>query len=162
MNHCFVDCLLCPLLCATQNQEPHREVQSAWGSRSVCMVYIPFQQPPSGLHVLPGSIPYLPDTKMANGPKWATWAEAHISPTKHETLNTKTLSFWFTAPPLLCVLKRKLGPARGGGGVPATQFPETPHRKAVRVLVRSCGGFQCGSTNGGVCSTSLSSHPVGR
>ena len=32
VNHCVVDCLLCPLLCATQNQEPHREVQSARGS----------------------------------------------------------------------------------------------------------------------------------
>ena len=118
VNHCVVDCLLCPLFRATQNQEPHREVQSARGSWSVCMVYIPIQQPLSGLHVLPGSIPYLPGTKMGNAPKWATWGEAHVFPTKHDPLNTKTLSFWFTAPPLVHVLKRKLGPGRGGGGFP--------------------------------------------
>ena len=53
---------------------------------------------------------------MANGPKWAIWGEAHVFPTKHDPLNTKTLSFWFTAPPLVRVLKRKLGPGKGGGG----------------------------------------------
>ena len=29
VDHCVVDSFLCPLLCATQNQEPHREVLSA-------------------------------------------------------------------------------------------------------------------------------------
>ena len=32
VNHSVVDYLLCPLLCATQNQEPQRGVQSARGS----------------------------------------------------------------------------------------------------------------------------------
>ena len=118
VNHCVVDCLLCPLLCATQNQEPHWEVQSARGSWSVCMVYIPIQQPLSGLHVLPGSIPYLLGTKMASGPKWAIWGEAHVFPTNHDPRNTKTLSFWFTAPPLVRVLKRKLGPGKGDSRYP--------------------------------------------
>ena len=41
VNHYVVDCLLCPLLIATQNEEPHREVPSQRGSLSACMVYIP-------------------------------------------------------------------------------------------------------------------------
>ena len=70
VNHCVVDCLTCRL--ATQNQEFHREVQSAWCSWSTGMVYIPIQQRLLGLHVIVGGIPYLPGTKIANGPKCTT------------------------------------------------------------------------------------------
>ena len=122
VNHCVVDCLSCQLLCATQNQVSHREVHSARGAWAVYMVYIPIQQPLSGLHVLPGSIPYLPGTKMAKGPKCAIWGKTHVFPTNHDPLYTETLSFWFTAPPLVRVLKRKLGPRRGG------EFRLTPSR----------------------------------
>ena len=125
-NHCVVDCFLCPLLCATQKQEPHREVQSSRGSWSLCMVYIPTQQPLSCVHVLAGSIPNLRGTKMSNASNWATWGEAHVFPIKPDLLGTKTLSFWFTAPPLVRVLKRKLGAGRARGGFPP--FPGTPHR----------------------------------
>ena len=60
---------------------------------------------------------------MASGRKCATWGEAHVFPTKHDPLNPKTLSFWFTAPPLVRVLKRKLG-------VPASPILGTPQMKA--------------------------------
>ena len=55
---------------------------------------------------------------MANGPTCATWGETHVFPTNHDPVYTKTLSFWFTAPPLVRVLKWKLGPGKGGGGFP--------------------------------------------
>ena len=71
-------------------------------------------------------------------PKWqtvpnaplATWGDTHVFPTNHDPLYTKTLSFWFAAPPLVRVLKRKLGPGRGpmqllgwGGGTPTSVAP---------------------------------------
>ena len=94
-------------------------MQSAKGFWAGCTVYIPIQQPRSGLHVIPGGVPYLPGTKIANGPKCSTWGETHVF------FPTITLSFGFLTLPLFHGLKRNFCPGRGGC-VPATPFPGTP------------------------------------
>ena len=131
VNHCVVDGLMCPLLCASRNREPHREAQSARGSGSVCTVYIPIQQLLSGLHVLPGSIPYFPGTKIANGPKW---------PLGVKRMFLQQIMIPCTQKHFVFASRLALGPSaqtevgRGrGGGVPATTFPGT--RECARVVL---------------------------
>ena len=79
---------------------------------------------------------------MANTPKRATWGEADVFPTKHDPLDTKTLIFLCTAPPLVRVLKRKLGPKRGRG------FPLPPsrghHKRAGGEWAKDMGGGALG------------------
>ena len=72
VNHCVVHCSTCQLLCASQNDEVDREVQSAWGFRSTCVVYIPTRQPLRGLHVFPLNLQHLSGTNTVNGPKCTT------------------------------------------------------------------------------------------
>ena len=73
---------------------------------------------------------------MANGPKCATCGATHVFPTNHDPLYTKTLSFWFRALPLVCVLKRKLGPGGGGGGsrYPPSRGHHMPHPNGSRFV----------------------------
>ena len=79
-----------------------------------------------------------PGAKMANAPKWAIWGEGHVFPTKQDPVNTKTLTFWFRAPPLFRVLKRKLGPGRAG------RFPLPPSRETTYwcMVVRDCNAYR--------------------
>ena len=79
-NHCVVDYLLCPLFCATQNLEPHWEVQSARGSWSVCMVCIPVEQP------LSRTVYFREVSNTSREPKWQTVPNAPLG-VKHMFFN---------------------------------------------------------------------------
>ena len=126
VNHCVVDYLTCPWLCATQNHEVHKEVPSAERSWSRCMVYIPFQQPLPCLHVLLGSRQYLLGTIIANSPKCNTRGKKHVLQTMCDPMYEKTLRFGFLGPPLVRGLKQFL--TGKAGEVHATTFLGTPQR----------------------------------